>query len=906
MSLSNKSLYERTLEMNGESIKYFSLNQLEELGIGNISILPYSIKILLEGVLRKYDGLMITEDHINEIANWNAKDPNALIEIPLMPSSIVLQDFTGIAVAVDLAALRTAMKRLGGDPTQINPLIPVDLVIDHSIQVDHFASSSSLSINEDMEFQRNKERFEFFKWTSNAFDNFRSIPPDVGIIHQINLEYLSSVVQTEVMDGEKVAFPGTVVGTDSHTTMINGLGVLGWGVGGIEAEAAMLGQPVYFVSPKVLGFRLKGKLAEGTTATDLVLTITNMLRKKGVVGQFVEFMGPGVKSLSLADRATVANMAPEYGATMGYFPVDQETLDYLRVTGRDEHHIALIEAYTKAQGLFLDENQPEPEYSDVIELDLSEVQPTLAGPKRPQDRVELKQVKQEFQKALHLPVKQGGFGLTDEQAAEKVQLELVDGRKSVLRTGSLVLAAITSCTNTSNPSVMIAAGLVAKKAVERGLATIPHVKTSLTPGSLVVTEYLSRAGLMPYLEKLGFHAVGYGCATCNGSSGPLLTEVETAIRDYDLTVSSILSGNRNFEGRVHALIKANYLASPPLVVAYALVGTLDFDIMNEPIGFDLEQKPVYLKDIWPTTQEIETIIREHVTPELFKSKYENLFEANERWNSLEVGDELHYEWNSASTYIQEPPFLQGLETKVSPIQPIKGLQPLALLGDSITTDHISPAGSISPKSPAGLYLTELGVEPKYFNTYGARRGNHEVMIRGTFANVRLRNEMVPGIEGGVTQYIPTNETMSIYDAAMKYQEQNQPTMIIAGKEYGSGSSRDWAAKGTSLLGVKAVLVESFERIHRSNLVGMGVLPLQFLEGESSRSLGITGFESFDIVDFDNDIQPKQEVTIVATRSDQTTLTFKAMVRLDSRIEIEYYRHGGILQMMLRRFVNTTR
>ncbi|MEC1448624.1 aconitate hydratase AcnA [Bacillus haynesii] len=892
-----------TLMINGEEIHYYPIKAVEDLGIAKISRLPYSIKILLEGVMRKLDGRIINENHVKQVANWNPESPNDLIEIPLMPSSIVLQDFTGIAVAVDLAALRTAMKRLNGDIHKINPLVPVDLVIDHSIQVDSFDSNDALFLNEEMEFGRNKERFKFFKWASNAFDNFRVVPPSVGIVHQVNLEYLSSVVQTQDVNGKKIAYPCTVVGTDSHTTMINGLGVLGWGVGGIEGEAAMLGQPVYFVSPKVVGFKLNGKLPEGTTATDLVLTITNILRKKGVVGKFVEFFGPGVSHLTLADRATVANMAPEYGATMGFFPVDQETLNYLRITGRTEEQIQLIEAYTRAQGLFRDDDMPDPHYTEVMELNLSTVQPTVAGPKRPQDRVDLKSLKQTLNDVLRLPVKQGGFGLTEEEVAATIPVQLANGKTSELKTGSLVLAAITSCTNTSNPSVMIAAGLLAKKAVERGLQVPPHVKTSLSPGSLVVTEYLKRAGLMPYLEQVGFNVVGYGCATCNGSSGPLIPEVEEAIRKYDLTVSSILSGNRNFEGRVHSLIKANYLASPPLVVAYALAGTLDFNLLHEPIGFDQNQEAVYLKDIWPTSNEINQIIQEHVTPDLFKKKYKNIFKVNQRWNSLEVGEDPDYEWDPNSNYIQEPPFLQNLEVEVAPIQSIRGARALVVLGDSITTDHISPAGSISAKSPAGEYLNKLGVKVADFNTYGARRGNHEVMIRGTFANVRLRNEMVPKIEGGMTNYIPTNQVMSIYDAAMKYQEHNQPTIIIAGKEYGSGSSRDWAAKGTRLLGVKAVLVESFERIHRSNLIGVGVLPLQFLPGESRKSHGLTGLETFDILGLDDQFQPKQMVNIAVTREDGSTFTIQAIARLDSPVEIEYYRHGGILQMMLRKFIN---
>ncbi|MHB1628443.1 MAG: aconitate hydratase AcnA [Bacilli bacterium] len=887
------------LTVRGRRYQYYRLARLEELGLGAVSKLPFSIKILLESVLRKLDGHIITEDHVRQIAGWNAAEPDQSQEIPFMPARILLQDFTGVPVVVDLAALRQAVHRLGGDPGKINPLVPVDLVIDHSVQVDSFGQPNSLSINTDFEFERNDERYKFLHWATKAFENFRVVPPSTGIVHQVNLEYLASVVQVRQDDQGAVAFPDSLVGTDSHTTMVNGLGVLGWGVGGIEAEAGMLGQPLYFMTPKVVGFRLTGRLPEGSTATDLALTVTNILRAKGVVGQFVEFFGPGLSAITLADRATIGNMSPEYGATMGFFPVDAETINYLQSTGRDEEQIALVEAYAKAQGLFRTDETPDPAFSDVLELDLSTVSPSLAGPKRPQDKVLLSAMKGHWRQVLRTPVKEGGFGLAEEQLAKSVTVAQAGGAVSDMSAGSIAIAAITSCTNTSNPSVMLAAGLLAKKAVERGLTRRPHVKTSLGPGSLVVTQYLEDSGTLPYLEQLGFQVVGYGCTTCIGNSGPLIPEVEEAVRSEELTVAAVLSGNRNFEGRIHPLVKANYLASPPLVVAYALAGTVDIDMMNDPLGADKTGNPVYLRDIWPTSQEVEQAIASFVRPELFKTKYSNVLHANERWNALPTPEGELYDWDPDSTYIQEPPFFVGLGPEAEAIRPIAGARVLALLGDSVTTDHISPAGAISPKSPAGLFLQGRGVSAHDFNSYGSRRGNHEVMMRGTFANVRIRNEVAPGTEGGVTAHIPTGDVMSIYDAAMRYEAEECPTVVIAGKEYGTGSSRDWAAKGAFLLGVRAVIAESFERIHRSNLVGMGVLPVQLDAGVSWKSLGITGSELFTIDGVDDSLQPRQRVTVRGQRTDGSALAFAATVRLDSAIELDYYRNGGILQMVLR-------
>ncbi|WP_145026502.1 aconitate hydratase AcnA [Paenibacillus sp. Y412MC10] len=891
----------RSLEVGGKTYRYYSLQALEEQGLGSISKLPFSIKVLLEAAVRQFDGRAITQEHVSQLAKWNeGRDDNK--EIPFIPARIVLQDFTGVPVVVDLAAMRDTVKKAGGDPKKINPLVPVDLVIDHSVMVDAFGTSDALNYNMKVEFERNEERYRFLRWAQTAFNNFRAVPPGTGIVHQVNLEYLASVAATKTTDGETVVYPDSLVGTDSHTTMINGLGVVGWGVGGIEAEAGMLGQPLYFVTPDVIGFKLTGSLTEGATATDLALTVTQMLRKKGVVGKFVEFFGPGLANISLADRATVANMAPEYGATIGFFPVDDETLAYLRNTGRTDEQVALVEAYYKAQNMFRTAETEDPEFTDIIELDLASVVPSLAGPKRPQDRIELTHMKDAFNDIVRTPIEKGGYGLSDAKIEEKVTVKHKDGSTSEMGTGAVVIAAITSCTNTSNPSVMLGAGLLAKKAVARGLKKPGYVKSSLTPGSLVVTDYLQKAGLLESLEALGFYVAGYGCATCIGNSGPLPDEVSQAITDNDMTVAAVLSGNRNFEGRVHAQVKANYLASPPLVVAYALAGTVNIDLQNDPIGYDPNNEPVYLKDIWPTSAEIREAIGLSVSPEAFRRKYENVFTANERWNAIPVPEGELYEWDDKSTYIQNPPFFENLGNGLADIEDIKSARVLALLGDSVTTDHISPAGNISPTSPAGLYLKEHGVERKDFNSYGSRRGNHEVMMRGTFANIRIRNQVAPGTEGGVTTYLPTDEVVSIYDASMKYQDNGQNLVVIAGKEYGTGSSRDWAAKGTFLLGVKAVIAESFERIHRSNLVGMGVLPLQFQEGHGWSSLGLTGRETFDIVGLSNDIKPGESLTVTATREDGTKFEFPVTARLDSMVDVDYYHNGGILQTVLRQMI----
>lgn len=892
----------KTLSVGDQSYAYFDVTDLETKGIGKVSKLPFSIKVLLEAVVRQYDNHAITENHVTELANWKASAPQNS-EVPFKPARILLQDFTGVPAVVDLAALRSAMQRLGGNPDRINPLIPVDLVIDHSVQVDAFASQAALEFNIKKEFERNEERYKFLRWAQKAFDNFRVVPPGTGIVHQVNLEYLAKVVQQKEVGGETYLFPDTLVGTDSHTTMINGIGVLGWGVGGIEAEACMLGQPLYQLMPEVIGFKLTGKLPEGATATDLALTVTNMLRKKGVVGKFVEFYGSGLSNISLADRATVANMAPEYGATMGFFPVDAETIRYLAGTGRDEL-VGVVEAYTKALGIFRTDETPDPVFTDTIELDLSDVQPTMAGPKRPQDKIALNEMKSTFEDALQKPVDKAGFGLSDDEVKTEVEVKMNDGRSAKMKTGATVIAAITSCTNTSNPSVMVGAGLLAKKAVEAGIVPPAYVKTSLAPGSKVVTDYLERAELLEPLANIGFDVVGYGCTTCIGNSGPLPEEVSDAVKDNDLLVSAVLSGNRNFEGRIHSLVRANYLASPPLVVAYALAGTVDIDLNNEPLGTDKDGKPVYLKDIWPTSQEVQDTVGRVLNAEMFKEQYAGVFDSNERWNALETPTGKLYEWDDASTYIQEPPFFVGLTADLPEGSNIEGANVLALLADSVTTDHISPAGNIAIDGPAGKYLIANDVKPASFNSYGSRRGNHEVMMRGTFANIRIRNQIAPGTEGGVTKYLPTDEVMSIYDASMKYQDENKPLVVIAGKEYGTGSSRDWAAKGTTLLGVKAVIAESFERIHRSNLVGMGVLPLQFKDGDSWKSLNIDGTETFTIEGLTGDLAPRQDVMVKGTRKDGSEFTFTATLRLDSNVEIEYYRNGGILQTVLRNFVKS--
>ncbi|BAU26697.1 aconitase [Aneurinibacillus soli] len=881
---------------------YYRLQALEENGLGPISHLPVSIKILLEAVLRNMDGRAITDEHVKRIASWNPNPaPEDMHEIPFLPARVILQDFTGVPAVVDLAAMRQAVAKIGMPAEKINPLIPVDLVIDHSVQVDQAGSETALGYNMEREFERNLERYEFLRWATQAFSNFRAVPPAVGIVHQVNIEYLASVVTERKTEEGIAVFPDSLVGTDSHTTMANGLGVLGWGVGGIEAEAAMLGQPMYFLLPRVVGFELTGELPEGSTATDLALTVTNILRKKGVVGKFVEFFGSGLSTMPLEDRATVANMAPEYGATVGFFPIDEQTIRYLHTTGRTEEHIKLVEEYAKTQGMFRDDSASLT-YSEVLTLDLSSVVPSLAGPKRPQDRIELTNMKEDFEKTIRKSIKEGGFGLSDEQIKQEVSVTYSDGSAAPLHNGSVVIAAITSCTNTSNPSVMLGAGLLAKKAVEKGLHRNPNVKSSLAPGSRVVTQYLDDAKLTQYLDQLGFQTVGYGCTTCIGNSGPLIPEVSRAIQENDLTVAAVLSGNRNFEGRIHPLIKANYLASPLLVVAYALAGTMDIDLFNDPIGHDDSNNPVYLKDIWPSPAEVQAVIDSVITPEMYREKYDNVHAFNKRWNEIDIPKEQIYTWNDQSTYIQSPPFFTDFSLDVHSIKPIQNTKLLALLGNSVTTDHISPAGAIKPDGPAGLYLQSKNVEIRDFNSFGSRRGNHEVMMRGTFANIRIRNLLAPGTEGGVTTYLPTGEVMSIYDAAMKYQESDTPLMIIAGKEYGTGSSRDWAAKGTLLLGVKAVIAESYERIHRSNLVGMGVLPLQFQENMSAETVGIQGNETFSILDFGDNVQPRQDITVQATRPDGSTFSFVCTVRLDTDVEIDYYRNGGILQMVLRNLV----
>ncbi len=875
----------------------FRLSRLEEAGLGSISQMPFSIRVLLESVLRNCDGFQVTEADVRNLAGWKAADP-AKEEVPFKPARVVLQDFTGVPAVVDLAAMRSAMKRLGGDPAKINPLIPVDLVIDHSVQVDFFGTDQSLAQNVDMEFVRNRERYEFLRWGQQAFDNFRVVPPNVGIVHQVNLEYLADVVCVRQTPFGPVAMPDSLVGTDSHTTMINGLGVLGWGVGGIEAEANMLGQPLYMLMPEVVGFELTGAMPDGATATDLVLRVTEILRREGVVNKFVEFFGEGVSRMSLADRATIANMAPEYGATMGFFPVDTETLNYMRRTGRSEKVIQRVERYCKEQGLFRVDNGPRLVYSKQLSLDISTLVPALAGPKRPQDRVALSDMQKSFRKSLTAPVAERGFGLSEQQLHASAEVK-ENGTKETIGHGAVVIAAITSCTNTSNPSVMIGAGLVAKKAVARGLKVPGYVKTSLAPGSRVVTDYLDKADLTDSLRALGFHTVGYGCTTCIGNSGPLPEPVAVAITAGDLVASAVLSGNRNFEGRVNPLTRANYLASPPLVVAYALAGTTDIDLVNDPIGQDPSGNDVFLKDIWPSTREIQETIERVVQPEAFIAEYTSAVKGNDLWNAIEITEGNLYLWNESSTYIQEPPFLAALTLEVPEVQPIHKARVLALLGDSVTTDHISPAGSIAKAGPAGTYLQEHGVAPADFNSYGSRRGNDRVMVRGTFANIRIRNAVAPGTEGGVTRYLPTGEVTSIYDAAMRYVADGTPLVVVAGAEYGTGSSRDWAAKGTMLLGVKAVIAASYERIHRSNLVGMGVLPLQFQEGHTWQSLGLTGEEVFDILGLDNDLQPRSTIEVVATSPDGSVKRFDCIVRIDTPVEIGYYRNGGILNTVLR-------
>ncbi len=876
----------------------YRLTHLEAQGLGDPSRLPYSLRVLLESVVRHCDGRLVTQDDVTRLLNWNPQDVSAE-EIPFLPARVILQDFTGVPAIVDLAAMRSAMKRLGGSPSRINPLVPADLVVDHSIQVDAFGTPEALEANLQREFQRNAERYEFLRWGQESLDNFRVIPPNVGIVHQVNLEYLARTVFLRDDGGQMVAIPDTLVGTDSHTTMINGLGVVGWGVGGIEAEAVMLGQPVYMLLPEIVGMELSGELPPGTTATDLVLTVTERLRAHGVVGKFVEFFGEGVTTMSLPDRATLANMAPEYGATMGFFPIDDETIGYLRRTGRPAEEVQLAERYAKEQLLFRGANDPTPGYCDVVKLDLSTIEPSLAGPKRPQDRVPLAAMKQSFQSSLTRSPTERGFGLTEGQLDAEAPLE--DDPRIRLKHGAVVIAAITSCTNTSNPSVMLAAGLLAKKAVERGLSVPPYVKTSLAPGSRVVTDYFRETGLDQPLEQLGFHTVGYGCTTCIGNSGPLPPAVAQAVQQAELVAAAVLSGNRNFEGRVNPLVKANYLASPPLVVAYALAGTVTKDLTTEPLGKDSQGQEVYLHDIWPGGDEIRALLESAVRPELFVSQYETAIADNERWNRIEVTAGDLYQWNPSSSYIQEPPFLAEMTRHPAPIRPLQQARVLCLLGDSVTTDHISPAGAIPQDSPAGRYLIEQGVDPREFNSYGSRRGNDRVMVRGTFANIRLRNLLAPGTEGGWTRHLPSGEQMSIYDAAMRYREEGVPLIVLAGKEYGTGSSRDWAAKGTYLLGVRAVIAASFERIHRSNLVGMGVLPLEFLPGETWQSLGLTGEETYDIPSLSDELQPRQLVRVRAVGA-SATIEFDARVRVDTPVEMDYYRNGGILQTVIRQLL----
>lgn len=889
--------YQKRFEINGKTYVYYSLAELEKEGF-RIKPLPYSIKILLESVLRQWDGHVITRDHISNLADWSKTRGNEA-EVPFKPSRVILQDFTGVPAVVDLASMREAVAKVSKEHAgRINPEVPVDLVIDHSVQVDYYASQNALKENVALEFERNKERYQLLNWAQNAFDNLTVVPPSTGIIHQVNLEYLAQVVLTKKDGVHTVVYPDSLVGTDSHTTMINGLGVLGWGVGGIEAEAGMLGQPSYFPIPEVIGVRLTGKLSVGATATDLALRVTNLLRQKGVVGKFVEFFGDGITELGLADRATVANMAPEYGATCGFFPVDEETLEYLRLTGRSEEHVGLVKAYLQANEMFYQSGTDEPLYTDVVELDLSTVETALSGPKRPQDLIPLSQMKSKFEDSVTKEQGNQGHGLTEEEFKKEIKIQLSDQRESIMRTGSVAIASITSCTNTSNPSVMLGAGLLAKYAVEKGLKVPAHVKTSLAPGSKVVSDYLEASGLQTYLDQLGFQVVGYGCATCIGNSGPLLPEISQAIQDMDLLVTSVLSGNRNFEGRIHSQIKANYLASPPLVVAYALAGTTDIDLVNEPIGYDKEGNGVYLKDVWPSSQEVTETVKKFVTPDLFCKEYESVYQNNDLWNLIEAGKTSLFEFSEDSTYVRNPPFFEDMSEKPESIGTLKGLRVLASFGDSITTDHISPAGAIGKNTPAGKYLMEHGIESKNFNTYGSRRGNHEVMMRGTFANIRIRNKIANNMEGGFTTYWPTGEVMSIFDASMKYKEEGTGQVILAGKDYGMGSSRDWAAKGPSLLGVKVVIAESFERIHRSNLVMMGILPLQFLEGQSANELGLTGEEIYEIF-IDDKVKPRDNIKVVAQMENGKKLEFQTMVRFDSSVDVDYYRHGGILKMVLR-------
>ncbi|ATZ62458.1 aconitate hydratase AcnA [Acinetobacter bereziniae] len=903
----------QNLNVGNSTYKIFSLKQAQS-ELGDLSKLPKSLKVLLENLLRFEDDLTVKRSDIQAIVDWQ-KAKTSDQEIQYRPARVLMQDFTGVPAVVDLAAMRAAVQAAHKDPNIINPLSPVDLVIDHSVMVDHFGTDQAFDENVEIEMQRNGERYQFLRWGQSSFDNFSVVPPGTGICHQVNLEYLAQAVWLGDSDGESYAFPDTLVGTDSHTTMINGLGVLGWGVGGIEAEAAMLGQPISMLIPEVIGFKLTGKLREGITATDLVLTITQMLRKKGVVGKFVEFYGDGLADLPLADRATIANMAPEYGATCGFFPIDEITLGYLRLTGRQDDRIALVEAYCKEQGLWRNTGD-EPVFTDTLALDMNTVEASVAGPKRPQDRVVLPDIPKTFSALMELDLKpakiekerlvnEGGAGTAIDSKQSALQNEephcVIDGKRYPLTDGDVVISAITSCTNTSNPSVMLAAGLLAQKAIEKGLQRKPWVKSSLAPGSKVVTDYLEAAGLLSYLDQLGYNLVGYGCTTCIGNSGPLPQPIEDAIQCYDLNVASVLSGNRNFEGRVHPLVKTNWLASPPLVVAFGLLGTIRSDITSTALGHDQQGQPVYLKDIWPSQIEIDEVL-EKVNTQMFHKEYAAVFDGDEKWQAIQIPDSETYEWDEQSTYIRHPPFFEGIDQPAKPIQDILNANILAVLGDSVTTDHISPAGNIKKESPAGRYLEAQGVDQKDFNSYGSRRGNHEVMMRGTFANIRIKNEMLNGEEGGNTLYIPTGEKLAIYDAAMKYQQDSTPLVIIAGKEYGTGSSRDWAAKGTNLLGVKAVITESFERIHRSNLVGMGVLPLQFVDGQTRQSLNLTGHEQLSIYGLSDDIQPHQSLDVEVKRADGSQDRFKVLCRIDTLNEVEYFKAGGILHYVLRNLI----
>ncbi len=899
-SVGNSYNSKQTMQTALGDVQYYSVAHLAETVFPNVRKLPFSIRVLLESILRHEDGYEVTKEHIDAIGNYNPAGP-AKVELPFKPARVLLQDFTGVPSVVDLAAMRNAVSRLGGDPAKINPELPVDLVIDHSVQVDFFNSSEALRKNAELEFQRNRERYEFLRWGQGAFENFSVVPPASGICHQVNLEYLGKGVQVRDVDGSRVAYFDSLVGTDSHTPMINGLGVVGWGVGGIEAEAAMLGQPIYVLAPAVVGVKITGKLRPGITATDLVLRITEMLRKHGVVGKFVEFFGPGLSEMTVPDRATISNMAPEYGATMGYFPIDQQTLDYMWATGRPEEQIKTVEQYARAQEMFRTDDTPDPEFEAVLELNLDEIEPSIAGPKRPQDRIAVKNVKDAWRAMLRAPVAKGGYGLDDGDIRKSSPAVMDEGSRKELTHGDVVIAAITSCTNTSNPSVLLGAGLLAKKAVEKGLTRKPWIKTSFAPGSMVVTEYLQRTGLMTYLEKLGFYLVGYGCTTCIGNSGPVPENIAKAIEAEDLVVAGVLSGNRNFEGRINPHTKANFLMSPPLVVAYAVAGTVDINLSSDPIGHDQSGNPVYLHEIWPTADELQEYVRQALDRDAFIKSYQGLEDSNPDWNAIPVTESALYDWKEESDYIQEPPFFKDMDLTVKPIEEITSARVLVKAGDSITTDHISPAGAIAPDSPAGSYLVGRGVERKDFNSYGSRRGNDKIMTRGTFANIRFRNAMAPDTEGSVTTHVPTGEVVSIFEAAERYKDADIPTIVLAGKDYGMGSSRDWAAKGVQLLGIKAVIAESFERIHRSNLVGMGVLPLQFKDGASADSLGLTGKESYTI-HVDDSLKPGQTVMVDVKKEDGSTSTIETICRIDTPVEVEYYRNGGILHTVLRKLV----